>query len=97
MNRSKAYLRFSYAVCVGLVSGDEKKLLCVFFSTEGEDFNKMSETDYEQRKKKMEEQFVSQNLKPGDDGFVYDKQIEFPEPQMESGWDSNQEDSDLEF
>ena len=53
---------------------------------EGEDFNKMSETDYEQRKKKMEEQFVSQNLKPGDDGFVYDKQIEFPEPQMESGW-----------
>ena len=48
-------------------------------------------------RKKMEEQFVSQNLKPGDDGFVYDKQIEFPEPQMESGWDSNQEDSDLEF
>lgn len=64
---------------------------------EGEDFNKMSETDYEQRKKIMEEQFESQKLKPGDDGFVYDKQVEFPEPKIESGWDSDEEDSDLEF
>ena len=64
----------------------------------GEDFNKMSETDYEQRKKIMEEQFESQKLKPSDDGFVYDKQVEFPEPKIESGWDSDQEDdSDLEF
>ena len=63
---------------------------------EGEDFNKMTETDYEQRKKEMEEKFQSQRIKPGDPGFVYDKEVEFPAARLESGWDSD-DDSDPEF
>lgn len=64
---------------------------------EEEDFNKMSETDYEQRKKEMEEVFESRRIKPGDDSFVYDKEVEFAEAKMESGWDDDEEPSDLEF
>ena len=65
---------------------------------EGEDFNRMSETNYERRKKEMEEKFQTQRIKPGDVGFVYDKEVAFPEAKLESGWDSDDQDaSDLEF
>ncbi len=53
------------------------------------DYNKMSETDYIKRKDTMEAKFQKQQLKPGDIGYEYDKQVNFTAPTMESGWDSD--------
>ena len=39
--------------------------------------------------------FEANKLKPGDEGYEYDKEIEFGASKIESGWDS--EGSSLEF
>ena len=66
---------------IHLVSSDD--------DTQGEDFNKMTETDYAKRKAEMEMNFHKSQIKLGDAHFVYDKQVEFSGPKMESGWDSD--------
>ena len=62
-----------------------------------EDFNQMTETDYEKRKAQMEEEFQRRRIKPGDLDFVYDKQVDFDTGvKIESGWD-NSDSSTSEF
>ena len=63
---------------------------------EEEDYNKMAETNYKKRKDKMEVEFKKKQVKPDDPGFVYDKEVNFAAPKMESGWDSGST-SDSEF
>lgn len=56
----------------------------------GEDFNTMTETDYEKRKTQMEHEFQQRQIKPEDSNFVYDKQVDFDGGgKIESGWDSS--------
>ena len=64
---------------------------------EDEDYNKMTETDYKKRKAKMEMKFKQKQVKPGDPDFVYDKEVKFDVPKMESGWDGSSDSSDSEF
>lgn len=44
----------------------------------------------------MDVTFEANRLKPGDPDFVYDKEVEFAEPKLESGWDSDSEMSSFE-
>jgi len=43
----------------------------------------------------MDVQFEANRLRPGDKGYVYDKEVEFGQPQIESGWDSDGSCSDF--
>ncbi|CEM20295.1 unnamed protein product [Vitrella brassicaformis CCMP3155] len=55
------------------------------------DLNKVSAEELERAKGKMEESFLRNQVKPGDDGFVYDRRVDFDsrgEPPHDSGWDS---------
>jgi hypothetical protein len=46
----------------------------------------------------MEEKFKKNALKPGDQGFVYDKRIDFASmPKEENSWDEDEEDVDNDF
>ena len=72
---------------VTLVTSDEEG--------EGEDFNRMAETDYKKRMLEMETEFEKKKVKPGDPNFVYDKEINFDGPKIESGWDSDLTMSDM--
>jgi hypothetical protein len=51
-------------------------------------------------KEQMDEDFQANQLKPGDDGFVYDKRVDF-EPDEDNDWDEDmeepEEDDDLFF
>ena len=44
----------------------------------------------------MDVLFEANRLKPGDDGYEYDKEVNFGGPKMESGWDS-ENSSFMEF
>ena len=48
--------------------------------------NKLSNEELKKHKDKMEKKFLANAKKPGDAGFVYDKQEEF-HPQEENDWD----------
>lgn len=61
-----------------------------------EDYNQMTEIDYNKRKAEMEVEFKKKQIKPGDLGFVYDKEVNFDTPKIESGWDDGNS-SESEF
>ena len=42
----------------------------------------------------MDVHFEDKQLKPGDPGYVYDRQVEFGEAEEPSGWDDSDEDED---
>ena len=44
----------------------------------------------------MDVLFEANKLQPGDDGYEYDKEMDFSGPRMESGWDSDHS-SNVEF
>jgi hypothetical protein len=50
--------------------------------------NNLSDDELEKVKSKMDVNFKSRQLKPGDDGFEYDKRTEF-KPTGLSEWDSD--------
>lgn len=56
-----------------------------------DDLNRVSEEELAKRKSEMDVAFVANRLKPGDEGYVYDKEVNFGDGRMESGWDSDQE------
>ncbi|KAK3738103.1 hypothetical protein QZH41_013837 [Actinostola sp. cb2023] len=64
-----------------------------------EDLNKLDDKDLNVRKAAMDVNFEKHRLNPGDEGFEYDKEIDFPDTgKIESGWDNEEEDySDPEF
>ena len=73
------------------------KLLVEYYRYSGneEDLNKASDKHLEKRKAEMDVQFEANRLRPGDKGYVYDKEVEFGQPQIESGWDSDGSCSDF--
>lgn len=54
-----------------------------------DDFNHLSEDQLIERKEEMDVLFEANRLRPGDDRYEYDKEVEFSGPRMESGWDSD--------
>ena len=45
----------------------------------------------------MDEDFEKNRLRPGDADYVYDKEVEFNEGKIESGWDDEDDYSDPDF
>ena len=67
------------------------------FDYKNTDLNKCSEYELKKHKKKMEENFMKNQLKPGDAGFQYDKRVKFDyeaEELEENSWDEDEEDID---
>ena len=56
------------------------------------DLNKASDDVVERAKQTMSVDFEAKRLKPGDEGYVYDKQTEFDPPVGVSDWDEDDED-----
>ena len=62
----------------------------LLFSHSDEDLNKVSDEYLAKKKEEMNLLFETNCLKPGDVGYIYDKEVDFDnEPKMESGWDSD--------
>ncbi len=64
-------------------------------SSADEDLNKANDVYLAQRKEEMESVFQAHQLKPGDQNYVYDKDLDFDVPKIESGWDSDDSISDF--
>lgn len=63
-----------------------------------QDLNKVGEEELAKKKKIMENTFEKHQLKPGDPGYQYDKQVDFnSESKMEAGWDSPEGSQDDDF
>ena len=60
-----------------------------------EDLNKVSDDYLAQVKGEMNTLFERNQIKPGDRDYVYDKEMDFDEPKIESGWDSDNSLSDF--
>jgi hypothetical protein len=56
-----------------------------------EDMNKLDDRDLKRRKELMDLNFHKNQIKLGDPGFVYDKQVDFSnDKKVESGWDEGE-------
>lgn len=53
--------------------------------------NKLSKEEVQKHKDKMDVLFNKNYKKPGDAGFIYDKQVEF-KPELENEWDEDDDD-----
>jgi len=55
------------------------------------DLNKVSEEALKQKKQEMDELFEKNRLQPGDEGFEYDKEMDFGDEsdKVSCGWDSS--------
>lgn len=53
-----------------------------------EDLNKLSDDQLQRKKLIMEASFVANQLQPSDPEYEYDRQVDFEENKIESGWDS---------
>lgn len=63
-----------------------------------EDLNKLDDDKLKERKAAMDIDFERNRIKPGDEDFMYDKEIEFPDTgKIESGWDEDDDYSDPDF
>ena len=54
-----------------------------------EDLNKVSQEVLLEKKAEMDVLFEANRLKPGDERYEYDKEVEFGGSKIESGWDSD--------
>ena len=66
-------------------------------SDQEDDLNKLDDYELDKRKADMDKDFEKNRVKPGDADFVYDKEVDFNEGKIESGWDDDEEYSDPEF
>ncbi|XP_045618915.1 centrosomal protein of 19 kDa-like [Procambarus clarkii] len=58
-----------------------------------QDLNKLDDEQLAKKKKVMNSSFEKNQLKPGDPGYEYDRQVEFDtSDKVEAGWDSPDED-----
>ena len=55
------------------------------------DLNNVSERQLQSAKAMMNVDFSAKVIRPGDEGYVYDKQVEFDEPEEDCGWDDDSE------
>lgn len=74
--------------------GNQKEENLDNFDYNNTNLNKMSNQQLEKHKKKMDEKFSKNQLKPGDAGFVYDKRIDFTKKASaaEDSWDEDNVD-----
>ena len=61
------------------------------------DLNAVSEEENQRAKGVMDEVFEKKALRPGDDGYVYDKQVEFGEASEDNDWDEDFELGEDDF
>lgn len=66
-------------------------------SGEDLDLNKLDDYELDKRKAAMDEDFEKNRIRPGDEDYVYDKEVEFNEGKIESGWDDEDDYSDPDF
>ena len=64
---------------------------------EVEDLNKLSDNELNKKKAEMDEVFEEHRVKPGDEGFQYDVEVDFENGKNVSGWDSDDDYSDPNF
>ena len=63
-----------------------------------EDMNKLSDRELQRRKELMDLNFRKNQVKVGDEDFVYDKQVDFSkESKIESGWDDDDDRDEEDF
>lgn len=63
------------------------------FDYDNSDLNKCSDYELKKHKKKMDENFSKNQLKPGDKGFQYDKRVTFDKDDLEeNSWDEDEEE-----
>ena len=62
-----------------------------------EDLNKLDDYELDRRKAEMDKEFEKNRIRPGDEDFVYDKEVEFNDVKIESGWDDDDDYSDPDF
>lgn len=61
-----------------------------------EDLNKVTDDVLKQKKQEMDKEFEQNQVKPGDKGYEYDKEIDFDgDDKVSCGWDSS--NSDIEY
>ena len=58
------------------------------YNDSGEDLNRATKERLIQAKAEMEEGFEANRLKPGDQGYEYDREVEFQEEGSANPWDS---------
>lgn len=75
----------------------EKLIALPSNSGDEDDLNKVSDDVLKLKKKEMDKEFEQNQLKPGDDGYEYDKEVDFDadDDKVSCGWDSS--NSDVEY
>lgn len=53
------------------------------------DYNRVSEAQLKQVKQKMDQVFEKNIIRPGEEGYEYDKRVEFHAAQETSDWDDD--------
>mmetsp|Transcript_1456 Transcript_1456/g.2249 ORF Transcript_1456/g.2249 Transcript_1456/m.2249 type:complete len:182 (-) Transcript_1456:70-615(-) len=61
------------------------------FDYQKADLNKLSEAELTQHKERMDVAFLKNQKKPGDAGYEYDVQVDFPDGENENDWDSEED------
>ncbi|KAG2446037.1 hypothetical protein HXX76_000639 [Chlamydomonas incerta] len=77
-------------------AAEAEKLTIGIEITEDLDLNKVSEVELKIAKQVMEEDFKKNQLRPGDPGYVYDKQVEFTPAAEANDWDDSEEEAEEE-
>ena len=67
-------------------------MVCLYIVDVGgsqEDLNKLGEDQLKEKKAEMDVLFEANRIQPGDDGYEYDKEMDFSGSKIECGWDSD--------
>ncbi|KXZ49924.1 hypothetical protein GPECTOR_19g375 [Gonium pectorale] len=73
-------------------AAEAEKLSIGLEVTDDLDLNKVTEVELRMAKAAMENDFRKNQLKPGDPGYVYDKQEDFGPPTEDNDWDESDEE-----
>ncbi|EFJ50604.1 hypothetical protein VOLCADRAFT_103821 [Volvox carteri f. nagariensis] len=77
-------------------AAEAEKLVIGLELTDELDLNKVTEVELRLAKQAMESDFKKNQLKPGDPGYVYDKQEDFGPPTEINDWDDSEDDEEAE-
>ena len=75
----------------------QKKNEEVVSNADGEDLNKLSDTELNRKKAEMDQVFEKHRVRPEDEGFQYEVDVDFENGKNVSGWDSDDDYSDPDF
>ncbi|KAG2452597.1 hypothetical protein HYH02_002834 [Chlamydomonas schloesseri] len=75
-------------------AAEAEKLTIGLEITEDLDLNRVSELELKMAKQAMEEDFRKNQLRPGDPGYVYDKQVEFTPAKEANDWDDSDDEEE---